>query len=103
ETGAPIDEVERIGRLANDRTRTVGIGLSGCTMPGKDEPLFTVTPGTMDIGLGLHGEPGIETVPLGTAREIAQRLVEPLLAEAPGDDRRVAAVLNGLGTTKYEE
>ncbi|MPV49169.1 DAK2 domain-containing protein [Pseudactinotalea sp. HY160] len=103
ETGAPIDEVERLGNLANNRTRTVGIGLSGCTMPGKAEPLFTVEAGTMAIGLGLHGEPGITTVELGTAADIAHHLVEPLLAEDPGDDRRIAVVLNGLGTTKYEE
>lgn len=103
ETGATIDEVERLGRLANDRTRTIGIGLAGCTMPGATEPLFTVEPGTMGIGLGLHGEPGLETVELGDARTMAARLVEPLLAETPGDSTRLAVILNGLGATKYEE
>lgn len=103
ETGASMDEVMRLGQLANDQTRTIGIGLAGCTMPGADEPLFTVEPGMMGIGLGLHGEPGIETIPLGNAEEIARRLVEPLLEENPNNARRAAVILTGLGATKYEE
>jgi dihydroxyacetone kinase len=58
----------------------------------------------MGVGLGIHGEPGIEDVPLPTASELASRLVDGVLAEKPessGD--RVGAILNGLGTTKYEE
>lgn len=103
EAGCDFDEVLRVGAIANERTRTIGIGLSGCTMPGASEPLFVVEPGTMGIGLGLHGEPGIADVPLGTADEIARALVEPLLKEAPGDSTRLAVLLNGLGSTKYEE
>lgn len=103
ETGASLDEVMRIGSLANSQTRTIGIGLAGCTMPGANEPLFTVEPGMMGIGLGLHGEPGIETVPLGDAADIARRLVQPLLEENPDNLRRAAVILTGLGATKYEE
>lgn len=103
ETGANIDEVMRLGQLANAQTRTIGVGLAGCTMPGANEPLFTVEPGMMGIGLGLHGEPGIETIPLGNAQDIARRLVDPLLAENPQNSQRAAVILTGLGATKYEE
>ncbi|WP_120338691.1 dihydroxyacetone kinase family protein [Cryobacterium soli] len=104
ETGADIDEVERLGRLANDRTRTAGIAFDGCTFPGAIDPLFTVERGQMAVGLGIHGEPGLETVPLQSAAEIGDLLVRTVLAEAPADsDGRVGVILNGLGSTKYEE
>jgi dihydroxyacetone kinase len=104
ETGADIDEVERLGRLANDRTRTAGIAFDGCTFPGAIDPLFTVARGQMAVGLGIHGEPGLETVPLQTAAEIGELLVRTVLAEAPAEHAgRVGVILNGLGATKYEE
>ncbi|PYY36212.1 D-erythrulose kinase [Curtobacterium sp. MCJR17_055] len=104
--GASLDEVERVGRHANDRTRTIGVAFSGCTLPGADEPLFTVPDGHLGLGLGIHGEPGIRDVPLVPARQLAHLLVDRLLAERPADapaGGRVAPVLNGLGDTKYEE
>lgn len=103
EQGLPVEEVIRLGDLANARTRTIGIGLAGCTMPGQDHPLFDVESGTMGIGLGLHGEPALKFLPLPSARDIAKELVDPLMAEAPVDSKRVAVILNGLGGTKYEE
>lgn len=103
EAGADLDEVERIARHANDRTRTFGIAFSGCTLPGADHPLFTVPEGHMSLGLGIHGEPGIADEPLGTADEIARLLVTKVVAEDPGDTTRIVAILNGLGTVKYEE
>lgn len=102
--GLDLDEVERLARHANDRTRTLGVAFGGCTMPGAQAPLFIVPDGQMGVGLGIHGEPGIEDAPLPTASQLAARLVQGVLAEKPaasGD--RVAAILNGLGTTKYEE
>lgn len=104
ETGADINEVERLGRLANDRTRTAGIAFSGCSFPGSSDPLFTVGPGQMAVGLGIHGEPGLETVALQTAEEIGKMLVSTVLAERPAaSSGRVGVILNGLGSTKYEE
>jgi len=104
EAGHDIDEVERLGRLANDRTRTLGVAFSGCTFPGATEPLFTVPDGQMAIGLGIHGEPGLGVEPLASGNELAQLLVSQVLAEAPaGHGGRVAVLLNGLGATKYEE
>ncbi len=102
--GLDIDEVERIGRAANAASRSFGVAFSGCTMPGATEPLFTVPEGQMGVGLGIHGEPGIRDEPLKSADELARLLVTDLLAHAPStDSSRVAVILNGLGTTKYEE
>ncbi|HEX2856430.1 MAG TPA: dihydroxyacetone kinase family protein [Propionibacteriaceae bacterium] len=103
EAGADLDEVERVARLANDRTRSFGIAFSGCTLPGADHPLFTVPEGQMSLGLGIHGEPGIAEQPIGTADEIAELLVDKVVAEDPGDSTRILAMVNGLGTVKYEE
>lgn len=102
--GDAIDEVERIGHLANDRTRTLGVAFAGCTFPGATEPLFTVPAGKVELGLGIHGESGVRTVDAMTAAELADTLVRPLLDERPsGAGSRAAVVLNGLGDTKYEE
>jgi dihydroxyacetone kinase len=104
EAGYNLDEVERVARHANDRTRTLGVAFAGCTMPGASEPLFTVPDGQMGLGLGIHGEPGVSEAPLPRAAELATTLVEGVLAEAPRDDsKRVGVILNGLGSTKYEE
>lgn len=102
--GDAIGEVERLGRLANDRTRTFGVAFAGCTFPGATEPLFTVPAGKVELGLGIHGESGVRTVDDMTAEQLAATLVQPLLDERPvGAGRRAAVVLNGLGDTKYEE
>ena len=101
--GAELAEVERLARRANSRTRTLGVAFAGCTLPGASAPLFTVAEGEMSIGLGIHGEPGISEKPMGTAAQIAAELVEAVLAEAPGDTQRIAVLLDGLGTVKYEE
>jgi D-erythrulose 4-kinase len=102
--GAEIGEVERLGRSANAATRTLGVAMNGCTMPGSDTPLFTVPDGHLGLGLGIHGEPGISDIPDLPAAGLAKLLVERVLAAAPtGGGRRVGALLNGLGTTKYEE
>jgi D-erythrulose 4-kinase len=104
EEGMDLDDVERVARHANDRTRTLGVAFDGCTMPGATEPLFDVQPGRMGLGLGIHGEPGIADEPLPKAADLAQVLVDGVLADAPEDSgTRVAAILNGLGRTKYEE
>lgn len=103
ERGDGIDEVERLARLANDRTRSHGVAFSGCTLPGADHPLFEVPEGMMSIGLGIHGEPGVRDVPLQPAPELARTLLEPLLVERPEGADRAVVLVNGLGTVKYEE
>jgi dihydroxyacetone kinase len=103
ERGDDLDTVERVMREANARTFSFGVAFAGCTFPGQSEPLFTVADGTMDYGLGIHGEPGVRTDAWMPAAEIAAALVEPILAERPEGARRAAVLLNGLGATKYEE
>lgn len=102
--GKDLDEVERLGNLANEKTRTLGVAFSGCTMPGADSPLFTVEEGQMGVGLGIHGEPGIRDEPRPSAHELGTLLAKSVLAEAPeGSGQRVGLIVNGLGVTKYEE
>ena len=102
--GQSVDDVERIARKANAVTHTFGVAFAGCTFPGRTEPLFTVEPGRMELGLGIHGEPGVRSVEHLAAKELAATLIEPLLAERPDDaDGRAALLVNGLGATKYEE
>jgi dihydroxyacetone kinase len=104
EAGKDFDEVKRVFAKANAATRSFGVAFSGCTLPGADGPLFTVPEGKMGIGLGIHGEPGVAEADLGTAKDVAKTLVDGLLPEAPeGAGKRVVAVVNGLGDTKYEE
>ncbi|MEV0645472.1 dihydroxyacetone kinase family protein [Phytomonospora sp. NPDC050363] len=104
ERGMPVDDVERVARKANARTRTLGAAFAGCTFPGRDEPLFTVDPARMELGLGIHGEPGVRTVDRLSAAGLAAALTDAVLAERPqGAVGRAAVILNGLGSTKYEE
>ncbi|MDO4888188.1 MAG: dihydroxyacetone kinase family protein [Actinomycetaceae bacterium] len=104
EAGKDFAEVKRIFDKANAATRSFGVAFSGCTLPGADAPLFTVPEGKMGIGLGIHGEPGVDEADLGTADDVARTLVEGLLDERPAEaSDRVIAIVNGLGATKYEE
>ncbi|ASY73037.1 dihydroxyacetone kinase [Sinorhizobium fredii USDA 205] len=103
EAGKSLDEVERLARLANDRTVSFGVAFGGCTLPGAAGPLFTVQEGQMALGLGIHGEPGISEEKISTASDLAKLLTGKLVAERPAGTTKVAAVLNGLGSTKYEE
>jgi dihydroxyacetone kinase len=108
EAGAALDEVERLARHANERTRSLGVAFSGCTLPGADAPLFEVPAGRMAVGLGIHGEPGIDETDVPTADGLAQLMVDTLLADLPEGfeavaGQRVVPILNGLGSVKYEE
>jgi dihydroxyacetone kinase phosphoprotein-dependent L subunit len=104
EAGLTLDEVERLAIKTNYRTRSLGVAFGGCTLPGASEPLFSVPAGQMSLGLGIHGEPGISEHPMPTASELAELLVSRLLADKPEDaGTRVVAIVNGLGTVKYDE
>lgn len=108
DAGKSLDEVFRIATEANERVRTLGVAFSGCTLPGAGKPLFEVASGKMEIGMGIHGEPGISRMDAPSADGLAEVLVSRLLAEMPSmiDDRRgarIGVILNGLGAVKYEE
>jgi dihydroxyacetone kinase len=104
ERGYDLEGVTRVANASNDRTRSFGIAFGGCTLPGSSDPLFALPSGSMALGLGIHGEPGLAERPAAGAKELARILVSRLLVERPENTgRRVAALLNGLGSTKYEE
>jgi len=108
EAGYDLAEVVRVARHANERTRSFGVAFTGCTLPGADAPLFTVPEGRMAVGLGIHGEPGIDETDVPTADGLAELLVGSLLTELPdgveaAQGSRVVPILNGLGALKYEE
>ncbi|GFZ87248.1 dihydroxyacetone kinase family protein [Nesterenkonia alkaliphila] len=106
QAGADLDQAERIAWKANDATRSYGVAFAGCTLPGAEQPLFRVEEGMMAVGLGIHGEPGVKDLPMATAEAVADLLFDGIAEEIPDSHRqggRVAVLLNGLGTVKYED
>ncbi|MEO8907977.1 MAG: dihydroxyacetone kinase family protein, partial [Microbacteriaceae bacterium] len=106
ESGADLAQVALTAAKANERTRSFGVAFSGCTLPGADEPLFTVPAGRMAVGMGIHGEQGIDETDIPRADDLAALLVNRLLEERPTDagvGARAGVILNGLGSVKYEE
>ena len=104
EAGKDLSKVLRVAVNANERTRTFGVGFAGCTLPGGSGPLFAVPAGLMELGLGIHGEPGLSQVPIPSAAELAKTLVDGVTKELiVFKERRAAVILNGLGNSKYEE
>lgn len=102
--GGSLDEVIAAAQKAIDHTRSVGVGLTPCTLPAVGHPNFEIKEGTMEVGIGHHGEPGIAVEPLGTAKEIAQKMVDVVLPDYPfaeGDE--VAVLVSGLGATPIME
>ena len=102
--GGNLDEVIAAAQKAIDSTRSVGVGLTPCTLPAVGHPNFEIKEGTMEIGIGHHGEPGIAVKPLGTAKEIAQYMVDVVLPDYPfveGDE--VVVLVSGLGATPVME
>ncbi len=101
---ATLAEVEAAGRKANANCRTMGVALSSCIVPAAGKATFNLDDGEMEIGLGVHGEPGMRRGPLEPADDVTTTLVEAILADMPlerGTD--VAVLVNGLGATPYCE
>ena len=104
ERGDDLEEIVRIGKKVNDVTRTMGVALTACTPPAKGSPLFDLGADEMEVGVGIHGEPGRERRKLATSDEITDELVEAVVTDLPynsGD--RVALMVNGLGGTPISE
>jgi dihydroxyacetone kinase-like protein len=102
--GGSLDEVIAAAQKAIDNTRSVGIGLTPCTLPAVGHPNFKIKDGTMEVGIGHHGEPGIEVCPLETAAQMAERMVGVVLPDYPfraGDE--VVVLVSGLGATPVME
>jgi dihydroxyacetone kinase-like protein len=102
--GASLDEVIAAAQKAINYTRSVGIGTAPCTIPAVGHPNFEIKDGTMEVGIGHHGEPGISVQPLKTANEVAAQMLDIILPDLPfeaGDE--VAVLLSGLGATPVME
>ena len=98
EQGRSLDEVAEVARAVNADSRSMGLALTSCTLPAVGHPSFELGDDEMELGVGIHGEPGRERVPLAPAKDIAAMLLEPVLADLPfrsGDG--VVCFVNGLG------
>ncbi|MFS0786056.1 dihydroxyacetone kinase subunit DhaK [Shouchella sp. 1P09AA] len=102
--GDSVEEVVRKTTKANEWVRSMGVGLSPCSLPQTGQPSFHLEDNEMEIGLGHHGEPGIEKGPLATADEVTDRLVNDILADVElKNNDEVAVLVNGLGSTTHME
>jgi dihydroxyacetone kinase-like protein len=104
ENGADLDELMRIGEKVNSVTRTMGIALTACTPPSKGSPLFELADDEIEIGVGIHGEPGRERAKWAPANDLVEVLLEAIVSDLPyADGDRVALMVNGLGGTPISE
>jgi len=104
EEGAELEEVVRVGEKVNSVARTMGIALTACTPPAKGSPLFELADDEMEVGVGIHGEPGRRRAKIVSANEIVDILLDAVVPDLPfssGD--KVALMINGLGGTPISE
>ena len=104
EKGASLDELAALGSRVVSVTRSMGMALTGCTPPAKGVPIFTLAEDEMEMGIGIHGEPGRKRVKLAKANEIVDELLEAVVTDLPykaGDE--VALMINGMGGTPISE
>lgn len=102
--GASLDEVVAAARHAVDSTRSIGIGLSACTIPAVGKANFTIADGDMEVGIGHHGEPGISVQRILPAKDMAKLMLDKVVSDLPfarGD--KVALLVSGLGATPLME
>ena len=104
ERGADLGEIVRIGEKVNAVTRTMGVALTACTPPAKGSPLFELGEDEIEIGVGIHGEPGRRRGKMMPANEIVEEMLVPIVKDLPfKDGDRVALMINGLGGTPISE
>ena len=102
--GASLDEVIGVAQKAIANTRSVGVGLTPCTIPAVGKPNFEIEDGKMELGIGHHGEPGVSVIDLKPADEIAALMLDIILPDLPFESgAEVAAIVSGLGATPLME
>ena len=102
--GADLDAVIAAAQKAIDNTRSVGIGTAPCTIPAVGHPNFAIETGTMEVGIGHHGEPGVNVEPLASADKIAKKMLDLIIPDLPFDAKdEVVVLLSGLGATPVME
>jgi dihydroxyacetone kinase-like protein len=104
EQGRSLAEVADVARTVNANGRSMGMALTSCTVPAAGKPTFELPDGQMEIGIGIHGEPGRRRVPTASAAEVAEMLVGPILGDLDfTGDAGVIAFVNGMGATPMIE
>ncbi|MGL5717436.1 MAG: dihydroxyacetone kinase subunit DhaK, partial [Paraclostridium sp.] len=98
-----LQEVKAVAQKTVDNTRTMGVALSPCTVPEAGKPTFTIDDSDMEIGMGIHGEPGISREKLKSVDEVVEVLVNKILDDMDYSNSEVAVLVNGLGATPKEE
>ncbi len=102
ERGDSLEEVDAVARRANAMTRSMGVALYPCEVPGSGRPTFELPDGEMEIGMGVHGEPGMRRGPVVPAADVARTLVETIVADIGGvAGAELALLVNGLGATAH--
>lgn len=104
ETGADLDTLVNLGNHVVEVTRTMGMALTGCTPPAKGKPIFELAEDEMEMGVGIHGEPGRKRVKFEPANQIVDELLEAVVSDIPyksGDE--VGLMINGMGGTPISE
>ncbi len=103
EAGGSLDEVAEIAQRVADNVRSFGVSLSSCILPGVGAPGFVIEEGMMELGMGIHGEPGIEKITMKSAAEIADIMVEKITSDLDYTGKEAAIMVNGLGGTPLME
>ncbi|RSN48318.1 MULTISPECIES: dihydroxyacetone kinase subunit DhaK [Actinomadura] len=103
EEGAGLAAVAAVAREVNERSRSFGVALSPCTVPAAGKPTFELADGEMELGIGIHGEPGRERVAAGTAAEIVDAALSAIDADAPLAGEDLLVLVNGMGGTPLLE
>ncbi len=103
EEGRPLSDLVTLAHMINDSGRSMGMALTSCTVPAAGKPTFQLGENEMELGIGIHGEPGRRRVPLASGREIAEQLMEPILADLDFTSGPVIVMLNGMGGTPLIE
>jgi len=103
ETGADLDEVHRVAQKVVDNVRTMGMALTPCTVPAAGKPGFELGEDEMEIGIGIHGEPGTHREKIRSADEIVTMLLDKIVADIDYSGKEVAVMINGSGATPLME
>ena len=103
ETGASLEEVQAVAQKVIDNVRTMGMAIRPCTVPAAGQPGFELNDDEMEVGIGIHGEPGTHREPLKKADEIVDLLLEKILADLDYSGKEVAVMINGSGATPLME
>jgi dihydroxyacetone kinase-like protein len=104
EAGMPRGELQALGQLVNRQTRSMGVALTSCTVPAAGKPNFELSDSEVEMGVGIHGEPGRRRVPLGSAREMIEEMAKAILVDlAPKRGDEAILFVNGFGATPLIE